>query len=537
MNRIIYVNLTNLTVKEDHYDFAPGFHYGKGLASHLVKEYVPVTAGRYDEENCIVLAPGLFSGAYAPSTGRLTMAAKKARDSGHQFINLPGPFSQKLASLNITALVISGKSKKDTPAVLSISESEVRIMYVPDLKEMEITDTIRYIRQEIGQGKDTAVIGVGPAGENLLPIASVFTTYPEGTPLFSCVRGGMGDVFGSKGLKAIAVTTPSNFASRVVDQDAMKMAGKRLSKIIIEHPICGGALPAYGSITLMKIMKSGGLEFNKNGNCDNPVPQKTKAATETTGSPQHINRTCAPLCVIGCLNRHTGGKSRLFSSPAESEVSAALQEACGIDDPEFASELNRAAFEQGIDSVEFIFTCALFSKLQDLKTDQDQLMSLLQEVKNLTFAGRLLGSKTEGVFRYYEDRPDLLHMVSRPSVSEEGRFDITMPFKAEGSDQVDDRQYLYASMNTFSNLGICLFASFALIESKEALDLLAEMFYHKTGLKVEPKDLINYAIECLKEEETYERMAKLASIQKGIPEFVKVLYRYYGKEVDLCMKN
>lgn len=534
MNRIIFVNLTNETVKEEHYDFAPGFHYGKGLAAHLVKEYVPVTAGRYDEENCIILATGLFSGAYVPSTGRLTMAAKKARDSGHQFINLPGPFSQKLASLNITAVVISGKAKRNTPAVLNISESEVRIMYIPDLKKMEITDTVRYIRREIGRGKDTAIIGIGPAGEKLLPIAAVFSTYPEGIPLFSCVRGGMGDVLGSKGLKAIAVTTPARFASRVVDQDAMKMAGKRLSKIIVEHPICGGALPAYGSITLMKIMKSGGLNFNKTGNCDDVQPQSTTNTGESIGSSQHINRTCAPLCVIGCLNRHTKGQSRLLSSPAESEVAAALQEACGIADPEFASELNKAAFEQGIDSVEFVFTCALFSKLQDLKIDQDHLMSLLQELKKLTFTGRLLGSKTAGVFRYYEDRADLRHMVSRPSVSEEKRFDITMPFKAEGSEQMDDRQYLYASMNTFSNMGICLFASFALIESKEAWSLLAEMFYHKTGLKVKQQDLINYAINCLKAEEEYEKKAKLASIEKGIPEFVKVLYRYYGREVDFA---
>jgi len=64
------------------------------------------------------------------------------------------------------------------------------------------------------------------------------------------------------------------------------------------------------------------------------------------------------------------------------------------------------------------------------------------------------------------------------------------------------------------------------------MDLLADLFEAKTGRKVEANDLIRYAVDCLKVEEDYEKQAKLLSLQKEIPEFVKVLHRYFGKGVD-----
>ncbi len=37
----------------------------------------------------------------------------------------------------------------------------------------------------------------------------------------------------------------------------MKETSKALSRMIIDHPICGKALPGLGSITLMKMLKKG----------------------------------------------------------------------------------------------------------------------------------------------------------------------------------------------------------------------------------------------------------------------------------------
>ncbi|GAB6153044.1 hypothetical protein JCM17380_17940 [Desulfosporosinus burensis] len=533
MSRIVYVNLTTETVEEKEYSDALSQYYGRGLASYLVKENLPPHVGRHSAENSLILVPGLLTGTFAPSTGRLIIAAKKAQDSGIQYLNLAGPFSQKMACLGIVSIVIKGKNLEDVdvPAVLSFDEAGAQILKVPCLKEREISETISYIRNNIGRGKDTAAIGIGSAGEHLLPIASVFTTYPEGNPLFNCARGGMGDIFGSKGLKAVAVTTKSNFTSRVVNVDEMEKASKSLARIIIDHPVCGGALPAYGSITLMKMMKSNELNLSSiKATPQSKIISEDQSVNPSKEGSRRINRTCAPLCVVGCLNRHVHAKETLFSSPAESEVSAALED-FGIEDAEFASRFNRIAFEQGIDSVEFLFCCALYYKIKDIKVGKIELLAALNEVKELTNLGRILASRTEGLYRLYQDHTELLPMVTQPSIAEEHSFNIKLSFKVTGCEDLEDKQYLYANMLTLENLGFCLFTSFAIIESREAMDLLAVLFHSKTGRKVEAKNLIEYAVHCLKVEEDYEKIAKLLSLQKGIPEFVKVLHRYFGKGV------
>lgn len=531
MSRIVYVNLSDETIEEREHDLEKLYQYGRGLAGYLIQRHVPPCTGRHSQDNCIVLATGLFPGTEAPSTGRLILAAKRSCDSGIQFLNLAGPFSQKMASLDITALVISGRNNKDAPAVLTICENEIKIQYVPDLKEREVSETIRHIRGELGS--DSAVIGIGPAGEHLLPLAAVFTTYPEGVPVYNCVRGGMGDILGSKGLKAVAVTTRDHFLAKVFDWEKMRDSSKKLARIIVEHPICGGALPAHGSITLMKMMKSGQLDF---AGTNDSVEQKVEMEKEAgSGGPEpsavRINRTCAPRCVVGCLNRHAGAKKNLLSSPADNEVFAALKEAFEIQDQEFASAFNRGAFEQGIDSVEFVFTCALLFKIFNRKAGKNELMEALDEVRRLTPSGRILTGGTSGVYRLYQDYPALESMVTRPSVTEESRFRVKLPFKISGLEDMDDKEYLYALMITFGNLGLCLFTSFALIENKEAWRLLSEMFYYKTGLPTDERNLIDYSVQCLKAEEEYEIEAKTRSVQKVIPEFIKVLYRYFGKEV------
>jgi aldehyde:ferredoxin oxidoreductase len=531
LSRIVYVNLSDNVIEEKEYSLQKINHYGRGLAGYLMQQYVPPGTGRHSKDNCIVLAAGLFPGTEVPSTGRLILASKHSHGAGIQFLNLAGPFSQKMASLDITAVVISGRNNKDVPVVLSISENGVEIQYVPDLKEKEVSETINYIRRKFSV--DCAVLGIGPAGEHLLPLASVFTTYPEGIPVFNCVRGGMGDIFGSKGLKAIAVTTKAYFSAKVFDREKMRESSKKLTRIIIDHPICGGALPAYGSITLMKMMKSGQQSFLETNESTRPAKEMEKEAESgLTPFSGRINRTCAPGCVVGCLNRHAGGRKRLLSSPADNEVFAALKEAFDIQDQEFASTFNGVAFEQGIDSVEFVFTCALLFKILNKRAGKKDLLEALDEVRKLTFLGRILAGGTNGVYRIYQDQQALESMVTRPSVTEESRFNVKLPFKIGGFEGMDDKEYLYALMITFGNLGLCLFTSFALIENQDAWKLLSEMYYYKTGISIHERNLIDYSIQCLKEEENYEMKAKEQSVQKAIPEFVKVLYRYFGKEVE-----
>lgn len=527
MRRLIIINLSTMTTSEEFLPEEKGFDYGRGLAVKLIKEKVPEVAGRHDPRNAIIFIPGLFSGTMAPSTGRMTIATKKEAGRGVQFLNIAGPASQKIASLNISAVVVTGQADPAKPAVIIISPDGVRITVDQTMRNAKVTDTINFIRKTHGDA--ASVIGIGPAGEHLLPLASVFSTYPQGTPEYYCSRSEMGDVFGAKGLKALAVVTNEHFDAAVFNREEMLISAKQVAGLIVKHPVCGGALPAHGSITLMKMMKDGkrGLE-----SLGSPSTEKHQSdEVPTCGDGVKINRTCSPRCVVGCLNRHARSDKAVFHSPAESEALAALKELFAIDEPAFAARLNRQAFELGLDSIEYIFSCALYFKAENISATKEDLLQILNDISQLNLRGRVVAGRTEGIGKMYADRRDLSEMVSRPAMHEAKHFAVNIPTKPDQFAAMPDVDYLYAYMTLLGNLGFCLFTAFAFIDEPQALELLAKMFYYRTGIKVSGNEMIAYAANCLDAEAEYDRFSRQAGTQKTIPEFVKVLYRYFGEAV------
>lgn len=514
MGRLLYIDLTKKQIVEKENN---SMDYGRGLIANIIKEEVPPNATRLDKENIIVLVPGLFSGTLAPSTGRLLVGTKSSKDEGIQISNIAGTIPQKLASFNIDGIILTGRNPEEIPLTILIEDKNITLNTIDSIKKMEVSPTIDIIHNLYG--KECGIIGIGPSGENLLPVSTLFSTYPEGNPSFYCARNSIGDVFGYKGVKAIAVKNKSHFHAPVFHEEKMKIASKSLSKIIVEHPICGKALPGLGSITLMKMLTQG-----KNIDvCEVNNKEKSKDIGFK------INRTCSPLCVVGCLNRHVKSDEDYYSAPAESEAFAALNESFGINDKQYVKEFTSKCFELGIDCIEFIFSCALYFSLQGIEGNSKELDNALEEVRSMTLSGRVLGSKTNGIYSLFREKEKYEKMVSKPSIVEENNFNINIQSKTDKLSELSDLDYLYAYIIALENLGFCLFASFAFIESNKSLSLLADMYYYKTGIKIENKDILQYAIQTLESEKSYEKRVKLEGVSKNIPNFVKVLYRYFHK--------
>lgn len=522
MGKIVKVNLSNNEITS--WDNAPGFKYsGKALAGRLVMENVKGTTHYLSEENCIALVPGLLTGTQAPSTGRLTVAAKKTGGAGIRSINTAGPFSQKLASMGIDAILVFGAAEGRN-GVIHISNGEVSIHNMDEIKNLTTSETIRFLRGRWGE--DTSMLGIGPAGEKAIPLASVFSTYSKGKPEYYCARGGMGDLFGYKGLKAIAVTSGKHFSASVEHEAAFRAASKRLGRLIVSNPVCGGALPAYGSITLIQMMKQG----KKFTNSQKPQQHESKSCTGTSVTGERLNKNCAPNCVIGCLNRHSNGRAA-YSSPAESEAIAACRNLFSIEDNEFVSKLNRRCFELGIDTMEFLFSAAMLLKATEVHPSRQQLETYVEELEKLTPTGRILGSGTQNIRVLYAENRELEAMVTRPSFMEESKFKVTIPNKLKSCEDISDLEYLYAYMSASGNLGLCLFTSFALLEEKDGMEILAVLTSAKCGNDITPEQLIREALEGLNELKLWEESSRIIGISSFIPEFIKVLYRYFGTEV------
>ena len=60
--------------------------------------------------------------------------------------------------------------------------------------------------------------------------------------------------------------------------------------------------------------------------------------------------------------------------------------------------------------------------------------------------------------------------------------------------------------------------------------LMARLYSCRTGETVTQVQLLEYAGECLAAEADMAKDSAAASVRRSIPEFVKVLYRYFGEE-------
>lgn len=61
---------------------------------------------------------------------------------------------------------------------------------------------------------------------------------------------------GSKNLRAVIVKCNKYFGAECADEERLIRDGKALARLIIDDPICGGALPGLGSITILHLLKT-----------------------------------------------------------------------------------------------------------------------------------------------------------------------------------------------------------------------------------------------------------------------------------------
>lgn len=519
MPTILLVDLSEQTIRHIPSD---SHHYGRGLAVSLLKQYAPAHCPRLSPQNALVIVPGLLTGSPVPCATRATVAARDDDGSTLAVSSITGDLPQKLASLNIAAVVILGKAAAGN-AVIYIDDDAATLRSIPELQGLHCGEIVSHLRA--GMGEDCAIAGCGPAADLLLPLSGMFTTYPEGTPRFTCPRSSFGDIPGSKGLRAIVVKHKQYFEAPCADSPALLATGKLLAGTIVSDPICGGALPGLGSITILHLLKN-----------RQEIPKLLSKATPShPPAGKRINYCCAPMCVIGCLNRHSGSSGHLYAAPEEAEVHAALEKFFGTAFSEeglnqIAAALSARGMELGFNTTEFVCGAAMYLRLQNMTPTAEGLLALLEEVAAGTMIGRLLGNGTAGIGKLYLDDAAAQSAMTRPATQKAQEYQLQLARLYPELEELDDLEILYRQIFLMENLGLCIFSSFALLNKEEPLALLAQLYTHKTGVPASPAALLTYAGECLAEEEALRQESTQIGTRRNIPEFVKVLYRYFSEE-------
>jgi len=195
---ILFIDLSNGKItRELTSSLSRQFIGGRGINTKLLYDNVPPEVDALDPENLLLFGTGPLGGTTCPASSRIEVTGKSPITGllGTSGIGGHAPVELKFAGYDNIA--ITGKA--DKPVYIWIDNEHVEIRDASGLWGKDTYTVPALIREELGD-PEVKVLGIGPAGENLVRYAVVQGGIGNGAG-----RTGMGAVMGSKRLKAIAI--------------------------------------------------------------------------------------------------------------------------------------------------------------------------------------------------------------------------------------------------------------------------------------------------------------------------------------------
>jgi len=246
-----------------------------------------------------------------------------------------GHLGPEIKQAGYDQIIITGRSKK--PCFLFIADDYVEIKNAEHIWGKDIWESTSIIRKELGDNA-VQVAAIGPAGENLVKFATVAC---NNSRMFG--RTGMGCIFGSKNLKAVAIRGRGR-VSLANPPEYLNMC-RELDKNILKHPEYKQR-KALGSTLLMNALNNIGIlptnHFQK-GICD----YVDKISGETLAEKYKVKNKSCFNCNIHC-SRYYITKDTEGEGP-EYETLCSYTSRIGNDDLEFALRMNAFLNKMGID--------------------------------------------------------------------------------------------------------------------------------------------------------------------------------------------
>jgi aldehyde:ferredoxin oxidoreductase len=197
--KVLRVNLTsgNITVETLSEGILRRYYGGSALASYFLLNELKPGTDPLGEDNVLVITCSVLSGLPIPGASRFTIAAKSPLTGAFGESEAGGWWAPEFARAGFIAAVITGRSPK--PVYLWVKDGKAEIRDASHLTGKMTGEAEELIRQELDDPR-IIVAQTGPGGEKLVRYACVLNNLKHANG-----RTGMGAVFGSKNLRAVAV--------------------------------------------------------------------------------------------------------------------------------------------------------------------------------------------------------------------------------------------------------------------------------------------------------------------------------------------
>ncbi len=174
---------------------------GSGFAARLYYHEMDASLDPLDPASPLLIFNGLLAGTFAPTGCRTSFCGKSPLTGVWNEANLGHYWGAELRFAGYDGMVITGRSARPVYLYLNALEETIALRDAGHLWGKDYFETADTLLAETDLRAQ--VVGIGPAGENLVKIAGIMCGPSD--YVRAAARGGMGALLGSKNLKAIVV--------------------------------------------------------------------------------------------------------------------------------------------------------------------------------------------------------------------------------------------------------------------------------------------------------------------------------------------
>jgi len=332
------------------------------LASKLLFDEVNPQVEPLSPENKLIFMTGPLTGTGAIGGASYVVVTKSPLTGSIACSTTEGYFGPELKFAGYDGIILEGKSPE--PVYLSIEDDTVELLSASHLWGKSTHKTEEIIRAEKENpwiARETFITSIGPAGENLVKIASIINDKHR-----AAARSGVGAVMGSKNLKAIAVrgTKAVSLANGKMFLDSVERAWEKFKTT----PVIPQALNNIGTSFLVDLINESGVLPARNfqtGVMKNIEKISGEHMAETI---LKINKGCFS-CPIACI-QVTEVEDPAFLGKGEGpeyRSIALIGASCGIDNINAIAKINYLCDEMGIDALSYGSAIACAMELTEKK--------------------------------------------------------------------------------------------------------------------------------------------------------------------------
>jgi len=547
MARILRINAKDRTYAFEDMGKYAGLG-GRALTSRVVLDEVPPLCHPLSADNKLVIAAGMLTGTSAANSGRASVGGKSPLTGTIKEANSGGNFSQKLAKLDIMAVIIEDKPAADAPLTTIVLDKDG--VKFEDASDLALSYTYPAAEKLAAKhGPRSASLLIGPAGETCRLAASIQFTDPKGRPARAAGRGGLGALMGSKRIKAVVVNDEGAPGVTVADKEAFKKAAKRWVEILGSHPVTSQGLPGFGTAILVNVINEAGALPTKNFR-----EGRFEFASEISGEKMaeiikarggKVKEGCHPGCVIQCSQAYHDEKGEYLTSGFEYETVWAFGANSLIKDMDDLARLDNICDQLGLDTIDM--GCAVAVAMDGGCIPWGDGKAALDVGDPNDPLGRIMGNGTAYVGEAFGvDRVPVVKRQSLPAYDPRAAkgIGVTYATTTMGADhtagyaicqnmlkvggdvdplgkagQVETSKNLQIATAAVDATGFCLFVAFAVLDTPDAVQVMCDLIAAKTGAPFAPEDFVAMGVNVLKDEIAFNQKAGFTVEADQLPEF------------------